>query len=101
MGVHIGSSNLIMIIYLPYKMVSNALVILLQVIIRDGCVGKDRFIISFNVRWPITRYYYHTEIIPDPSQVLTTLIHRHGLRFRYDSIHTGLLLGEPMYQVTV
>ena len=46
-------------------MVSNALVILLQCIIRDCCVGKNILIVSFNVIWSIIKDSHHPKRV-DP-----------------------------------
>ena len=101
MGVHIGSSSIITRIYLLHKIVSSALVLLLQSIIRSSCVVDGRLIICVNTIWTITRYSYHPEIVPDSSWTLKTLLRSHKLRSKYAALHTCLSIGELIYQGTV
>ena len=72
MGVHIGSSPLIICRYLPLKILSNDLVLLIQGRIRDSCVGNNRLLVPFNVIWPITRDSRHTELVyPGDGDLIT------------------------------
>ena len=68
----IGSSLIITCIYFPLKILSNDLVLLLQGRIRYSCVGKNRFIMYFNVRWPITRDSHHVELVDSGDKDLSS-----------------------------
>ena len=90
------SYPLITSISVTYKMIRNSLIIIIQGILRDNCVVKYRLIVSFNVSWPITRYYHNPELVTDTYQILTELLHSHKLRPKAAAFHTDMFLGKPM-----
>ena len=80
MGIDIGRAPFASGTALANEMVSNALAFLIQGRVRDGCVGQNRLIVTKNPGWTIDRYPHHPQLVPQASQILTTLLHGNELR---------------------
>ena len=83
------------------KIIPDALWLLIQGGIWDGCVCQDRLVITWDIGRTLTWDPHHSGILADPSNIFTTLLHYYEFWAKASWLHTGLLLGEPIYSSTV
>ena len=67
MGIDIGGPPLISCNTLTYKMIGDALTLLLQSGVRDRGISQNRLVVTFDIGWARHRDSHHTELVPQAS----------------------------------
>ena len=101
MSINKWCPTLISCVSLTDKMICNALWLILQGGIRDSCVCQDGLIVTWDIGRTLTWDPHHSELVAKLLYIFTVLLHCYEFWAEADWLHTSLLLGEPIYSITV